>query len=270
MKRVRSCMIAALLVLLARTARASALGEENLTLGSILAENIKQTADISATLKNIRSLTEEASDIANFANAAVKSVNNVRLLISDPVEFSRYTLRSWAAAYPEIRDIYAHTIDIRMAVEELKDPAFYENYDPYAYVRAFDALQNIEIGAYEIAIRAADRWNIVGSHDPALKVIEAQHKMAFETFEEVADALNRDGLSPQQATALAAKSSAISGLAAVEAAYTLEKMVGHQEVVFTVQQDSAESDLTKMNSMEIEAVQIGMGWRRRPEKGSQQ
>jgi len=260
----RASLVCILVLLLCRAAAASMFGEENVTLGSILAENVKQTYDISETLRYVHSLTEEASDIANFANSAVKAVNNVRFLLQNPTEFSKYVLRSWATAYPEVRDIYAHTIDIRMAMGELRNPEFYAHYDPYAYVRAFDSLQNIERGAYEIAIRSADKWGILRAHDPALKAIEEQHRMALDTFSEVAHAINTTGLSPQAAQVLAAKSSTITSLASVEAAETLQRMIGHQQVTFALQQDSADSDLAKMRMMEREATMIQLDWRLRP------
>jgi hypothetical protein len=269
-RRLRWVHLSIALLFVGRVASASLFGEENVTLGSILAENVKQTADIAQTLRYVRSLTEEASDIAHFASDSVKVVSNIRLMFTNPVEFSRYVLRSWATAYPEVRDIYAHTVDIRMALSELNDPEFYRTYDPHAYVRAFDALQNVERGAYEIALRSADKWHIVESHDPALDAIETMHKQAIDAFQEMADSLNGSGMSPQRAQVHTAKTSTISMLASVEAARALEKMVTHQQVAFTMQQDSADADLKKLRVMEREALMVKLNWSLRPAVGSAQ
>ncbi len=246
------------------TAAASMLGEENGPLAAILAENIKQTFNIAETLRYVRSLTEEASDIARFTNASVKSVNNARLLLTNPVEFSQYVLTGWMRQYPEIHEIYANTIDMRLSIEELNDPEFYRHYDPYAYVRAFDALQNVERGAYEIAIRSTDKWHTLEGQDAVLKALAGQHREALEDFRQVAAAINSIGLSPQQAAVHAAKTSAISALADVEAAAALKKMTGHQQTTFLVQQSHEEAEQIKLRVMEGEAQRYRIDWRLRP------
>jgi hypothetical protein len=240
---------------------------EDLSIATVIKQNIEQAVRAKKTLQMVRDLSAEMSDVAFFARDAVQTANNVRLIIEDPAKFARYTLEGWADTYPEVHQILAHTIDARMALSDLSDPEFYRVYDPYAYVRTFDSLQNVSHGAYDIAARAVDLWGVHDSHDKTMTQIHKEHEAATDAFRDFATALNFLGISPTRAQVHTARHTAISMMASVQAAAALERIGARSEVQFMEEHAASENARVRRQQMQADFARVRLDWNLNPVGG---
>jgi hypothetical protein len=253
----RRAWLVGMMLLVALPAQAIPFAEDA-TLFAIWKQNIEQAIKADATLNFMREFSREISDVGKFARDAVKAGNNVRLILEDPERFARLAAASWASNFPEVHEIIGNVIDARLALQELSDPEFYRTYDPYAYVRAFDSLQNVNHGAYEVAARAVDLWGIHDAHDATLKMLREQHQASVEAFKEVGGAINQ--LSPLEAQVHTARTSNLTALASIQAATVLERMAIQTEMRFMGDGATSENDRVRRTQMQADFARIRMDW----------
>lgn len=244
--------------LYATPARASIVGEENVTLASILAQSIQQTVAVKKTLEFVRETTALARDTAGFARESVQVGKNLKMLLEHPGDFARHATHAWAFAFPELQDALANAIETRRAVRDLADPSDMDTYDPYAYVRMYDRLRSATGNAFEAMAYSVDFWDVNASHDAMLDSLVKQHDIAVDNLERLAWAINTSTLSPVQASVHTAQSSAVSAAAQVEAAATLQRMSRTQELQMMHQLDAATRQQQAYDSQMDAAMQMFM------------
>ena len=217
------CLVAAL------PAQASMWGEENLTLGAILTENIKQVFSLEETIARLREMTALARDSAAFARESMQVSKNLHAIATHPADFAEHATRGWNAAFPELGDIVANVEQARLSADAVAHPGSLDAYDPYVYVRFIDRVRFLQGSSFEVLAHGADPWDINGRYDAMLQTLEDQHTVAQDLLANAVDLVNGSGLSPVQASVSTAQTSAVSATAQVQAAATLQRIARTQE-----------------------------------------
>jgi hypothetical protein len=210
------------LLLVPSPARASAFGEENVTLGAMLAEQIKQSAQMAEALTTAEKALTAARDTVRFASDAVQVVQNAQLIVRDPIGYLTANARQFAKSFPESRALLADGIEIRNRVSDLRHMS--GHYDPYALDRTLVDLRGVNDNAYALISRAVDQWGIYEANADTMQTLRDLHG---QTNQLVARALT--AMNPQLAAVSTAQSSALAAEAAVQQAAMMNELLNIQK-----------------------------------------
>lgn len=261
----RGAALVGMLLVMPRVARADMFGGENVTLGLILKRVTDSARGVRENLQELRKSTQLAAETAGFAREMVQVGRNLHTIIDNPLAFADHMSRSWYRAFPELYDSLANIHAVRESIDQAGHPS---EYDPYAYVRAFDRMAGMTHSSFEVWAHAVDRWGINKNHDEAIKNLGEQRRIAVGNLATLADVINRSGLSPAQASVFTAQSSAVSALAQVEAAASLNSLVRTQSLLAIEAADAAERNRVAWHEQEDAALHIRAGeWDLDPMQG---
>ena len=196
-------------------ARASIFGEENVILGNILAQEVKDSLQLAEAVVTIRQTLGVMRDAAAFARNAVQTVQNIALIVKDPVGWLKANAIQFAHAWPELQDLQTDVVAIKEMMRSMGDPM---HYDPWAFAHMLQDLRETQKGAYELVVRAVDQWGISSVHDEMLAQLREDQQRAAKVISEIAEASLIGQMTPQAAASYSAKSAAITAKATVELA----------------------------------------------------
>lgn len=251
--------------LLPRVALADVFGTEHVPLSALVANSIRQNMQLGVALGYLRETTQLARDSSMLAQESVMVGRNVAAIIQDPAGFLTYAARGWSAAFPELQDVLADSIQVRQSLEAALNPDSMPLYDPYAYVRAFDTLNALTNSGFSAWIHAVDTFGLSDVRDKQIQALREQHEMAVQNLAYVAHAVNSTGLSNAQAaasTTLATSVSATAQVAAAASLANLDELVSLSVASMTRSAARREAERLKIQE---EATQIyAPSWRLRP------
>ena len=214
-----SCLV---VLLTPAPARASAFGEENVTLGAMLAEMVKQSAQMAEAVSTAEKALTAARDTARFASDAVQVVQNVELIVHDPVGYLTANARQFVKSFPEARALLSDGIEIRNRIADLRHMS--GHYDPYALDRTLVDLRGVNNNAYALISRAVDQWGVFEANADTMASLKALHD---QTNQLVGRALTT--MNPQMAAVTTAQSSALAAEAAVQQAAMINELLAIQK-----------------------------------------
>lgn len=208
----------------AHEAAASVFGEENVTLGAILAEQIRENAQFAQQLLTIKQVLTTARDGVNLARDAVQVVQNVRMIVDDPEGYLKANAMQFLRAFPEAEGLMRDTIAIRKEIGALKKGE-YTRYDPYAFEQVFIDLHKLNNDMYSSIARVVDTWGISDSQDELMQSLRTSHRKSAELIATMTADQALNLLTPQRAAVYNAQAAAIDAQASVEAAAMYQEML---------------------------------------------
>lgn len=204
-------------------ARASAFGEENITLLAILAEQVKQTFDMAETLSYLQSTLELARQTTSFARSSVEAVASVGMILEDPDAFMAAQAESFVHSFPAVNAIMTDVLAIKESIRHIDDPV--DHYDPYAFAKVLVDLRSTKDAAYDVVAHTIDYWGIGDPHDEMIENLRAEQAAASQVLNDIEVLTGLNALTPQAAQALGAKAAAIDANASVESAAIQNEML---------------------------------------------
>jgi len=193
-------------------------------LKKLLPDEWLENSEFFKSLSFVQELTGNVRDTAVFAREAVQVSKNVKAIIDDPAQFALYSTRGWVDSFPQVYHILANVEQTRLSMHEATHPEDLSDYDPYAYVSAFDALKNMTDSRYATLAAALDIHGVNDGEDQTMQAITVAHEAALNNLRDLADRLNSTGVSPLQANVDTALATTISAEAAQRAAGILHDM----------------------------------------------
>src|SRR6185437_2789211 len=109
-------------------------------LAEILRENYAQTKSMAEGLQLAQETTALVRETAGFAKESVQVGKNLITITTHPDDFFLAAVDGWRQSFPELQDILEDVFDARLSIETAMHPERMPEYDPYAYVNAFDRL----------------------------------------------------------------------------------------------------------------------------------
>lgn len=251
--------------LLPRMALADVFGIDNVPLSALVANSVKQNLQLGVALEYLRETTQLARDSSMLAQESVMVGRNVAAIIQDPGGFLTYAARGWSAAFPELRDVLADSIQVQQSIEAALNPASMPLYDPYAYVRAFDTLNALTNDGFSAWIHAVDTFGLSDIRDKQIEALRGQHEMAVQNLSHVAHAINSAGLSQAQAVASTTLATSVSATAQVAAAASLANL--DQRVSFALGSMARSATVQEAERLQAQGESTRIyapSWRLRP------
>lgn len=264
----RVSVVLCLLLLRPSVGRASIFGEENVILGSILAEKVRNTAQFGAMLENIRTSIRFARDGARLVRDAVVVANNVALIAKDPVGYMKANAQQFINSFPEGEGF---TNELRAVRGTLRNAGRPKDYNPYAFAHLLESAQRTGASAYAVAVRAVETWGVTEEHDELLKELNEKRATASALAEDIKKKSKMGQMTPQAAAIYTATTSAIEAEAGVASAMMLGEILRIEKIRFMNDVQSANAqramETTKRKSIMSEteswALPVGPGKARR-------
>ncbi|MFC1609855.1 hypothetical protein ACFL6C_02765 [Myxococcota bacterium] len=224
MKRQKSAalvLVAATVTGLGRPVHASMFGEENVILGKLLATELREALEIAEAVVTIKEALAVAKETAAFARDAVQVVQNIALIIDDPIGYLRANALQFVKSFPEVNSIMRDVATIKATIRNFGE---FRGYDPYAFARVLEDLRRQQDAAYELVIHAVDHWGINDPHDQMLEQLRENQQRAAEIVAEIAHDSLIGRLTPQAAAVYAAQAAGIDAQASVEVAAWMQEL----------------------------------------------
>lgn len=228
--RVAFCL-AFLCTFTPRQAQASMFGEENVILGSILAEQVKETLQITQAVITIKEGLGVMRDTANFARDAVQVVQNVKLIMDDPVGYMKANAMVFMKSFPEVEGVVREASALKKRFLNLGSG----RYDPYAYFAVLQDIKETSSDAYSTTVHAVDQWRLSEQHDDMIERLREAKGFSSNLVQNVYDVT---GISPQMAQVYNAQSSALIADATIDLAAMYQDMILDMKLRFQAERES--------------------------------
>lgn len=208
-------------------ARASMFGEENVILGGILAQAVKESAQFGAALATMKETLDLARKGARLTNDAVQIARNITLIAEDPEGYLRANSLQFVHAFEGTAGLAQDIAAIRESARGQS-----RRYNPYAFASALESAKQTSGAAFHLAIRFVDQWGINDVHDKILEDLVEQEQSATKILSDVAKRSLIGEMTPQAASIYASQSAAITATANTRSAIFLEQLIRIEKMRF--------------------------------------
>ncbi|MEL6196027.1 MAG: hypothetical protein AAFQ77_03125 [Myxococcota bacterium] len=209
-------------------ADASIFGEENVVLGNILATNLQSLNSINNSIEVMSDSLDTAREAASYANDAVKVVENISMIISDPVGYTKANAKLFASSFPEIE---ALKYDTQRLKQNLQNIDFDGEYDPYMTRLVLEEVQEMD-NPFHAMVELLDEWDVSDPHNQIMQHARENQDRAVSVQAQINTELQNGDLTPQEAAVYNAQAAAITAEATTQTTLILNDLVKLEKARF--------------------------------------
>lgn len=213
-------------------ASASIMGEENMTLLSILQQSVKQTLAIKDTLVSLRETAQAANETARATQHAVEATPRIKALLDDPKKFFADSERAWGATFPRVGAFHRSSSKSSGSVKKLTGLDLHYDEASGSVIRHTQDLAQDAGNVFEQWTRKVDTWGFSDAHDEIMSLLEKHHRMALSNFADLATSVDLSLLTPMGAAVHSARAAAIEAIAVVESTGALHDLARNDKIRF--------------------------------------